>query len=64
MVFLDGTNVRAHPKAAGAARRGDLKPSEYLASRVGFKLKATDVIDVLSDPFIWHGVPGHVQSNN
>jgi len=28
MVFLDGTNVRAHQKAAGAARRGDLKPSE------------------------------------
>jgi len=23
MVFLDGTNVRAHQKAAGAARRGD-----------------------------------------
>ncbi|WP_244476851.1 transposase, partial [Methylobacterium sp. Leaf117] len=24
MVFLDGTNVRAHQKAAGAAKRGDL----------------------------------------
>ena len=24
MVFLDGTSVRAHQKAAGAARRGDL----------------------------------------
>ena len=30
MVFLDGTNVRAHQKAAGAARRGDLKLSETI----------------------------------
>ncbi len=30
MVFLDGTNVRAHQKAAGAAKRGDLGPSETL----------------------------------
>ena len=30
MVFLDGTNVRAHQKAAGAAKRGDLQPSETL----------------------------------
>jgi len=30
MVFLDGTNVRAHQKAAGAAKRGDLRPSETL----------------------------------
>ena len=28
MVFLDGTSVRAHHKAAGAARRGALKGSE------------------------------------
>jgi transposase len=30
IVFLDGTNVRAHQKAAGAAKRGDLEPSETL----------------------------------
>lgn len=30
MVFLDGTNMRAHQKAAGAAKRGDLQPSETL----------------------------------
>jgi len=30
MVFLDGTNMRAHQKAAGAAKRGDLGPSEML----------------------------------
>jgi hypothetical protein len=29
-VFLDGTNMRAHQKAAGAAKRGDLQPSETL----------------------------------
>jgi hypothetical protein len=27
-------------------------------------LKAVDVIDVLSDPFIMHGVPGHIRSGN
>ena len=39
MVSLDGTSVRAHQKAAGAARRGDLELSEtvvkHLAARVG-----------------------------
>ncbi len=38
IVFLDGTSVRAHQKAAGAARKGDLKLSETvvkpLAARV------------------------------
>jgi transposase len=28
MSFLDGTSIRAHQKAAGAARKGDLKRSE------------------------------------
>jgi hypothetical protein len=26
MVFLDGSNMRAHQKAAGAAKKGDLEP--------------------------------------
>ena len=34
MVFLDGTSVRAHQKAAGAARRGALKLSETIAKRL------------------------------
>ena len=34
MVFLDGTSVRAHQKAAGAARRGDLQPSETIVKRL------------------------------
>ncbi len=34
MVFLDGTSVRAHQKAAGAARRGDLKLSEAIVKRL------------------------------
>ena len=25
MVFLDGTSIRAHPKAAGASKKGDLE---------------------------------------
>ena len=37
---------------------------ECLTIRVGRKLKATDVIDVLSDLFILRGVPGHVRSDN
>jgi putative transposase len=37
---------------------------ECLAIRVGRKLKATDVVDVLSDLFILRGVPGHIRSDN
>ena len=34
MTFLDGTSIRAHQKAAGAARRGDLKLSETSVRRL------------------------------
>jgi len=34
MVFLDGANIRAHQKAAGAARKGDLQQSETSARRL------------------------------
>ena len=37
---------------------------ECLAIRVARKLKAIDVIDVLSDLFILRGVPGHIRSDN
>jgi putative transposase len=37
---------------------------ECLAIRVGRQLRATDVIDVLSDLFILRGIPGHVRSDN
>jgi putative transposase len=37
---------------------------ECLAIRVGRKLKAIDVIDVLSDLFILRGIPGHIRSDN
>jgi putative transposase len=37
---------------------------ECLAIRVDRKLKAIDVIDVLSDLFILRGVPGHIRSDN
>jgi putative transposase len=37
---------------------------ECLAIRVARKLKATDVIDLLSDLFILRGVPGHIRSDN
>jgi putative transposase len=37
---------------------------ECLAIRVARKLKADDVIDVLSDLFILHGTPAHIRSDN
>ena len=37
---------------------------ECLSIRVARKLKATDVIDVLSDLFILRGVPSHIRSDN
>jgi hypothetical protein len=37
---------------------------ECIAIRVDRKLKATDVIDVLSDLFILRGVPAHIRSDN
>jgi transposase InsO family protein len=37
---------------------------ECIAIRVSRKLKATDVIDVLSDLFILRGVPKHIRSDN
>lgn len=41
MVFLDGTSVRAHQKAAGAAKRGDLRPSETIVRRLAVLVVAT-----------------------
>jgi transposase InsO family protein len=37
---------------------------ECLSIRVARRLKATDVIDVLSDLFILRGIPGHIRSDN
>jgi transposase InsO family protein len=37
---------------------------ECLAIRASRKLKAHEVIDVLSDLFSLRGVPGHIRSNN
>ena len=37
---------------------------ECLAIRVGRRIKAADVIDVLADLFILRGVPGHIRSDN
>ena len=34
MTFLDGTSIRAHQKAAGAARKGALKRSETTVKRL------------------------------
>ena len=37
---------------------------ECLAIRINRKLKATDVIDALSDLFILRGIPTHIRSDN
>jgi transposase len=34
MTFLDGTNIRAHAKAAGAAKKGDLEQNVRLVRRL------------------------------
>ena len=34
MAFLDGTTIRAHQKAAGAAKKGDLQPSATSVRRL------------------------------
>ena len=40
MVFLDGTNMRAHQKAAGAARKGALQQSATHVRRLAARLAA------------------------
>ena len=40
MTFLDGTNVRAHQKAAGAARKGALKLNETMVRRLAGRVAA------------------------
>ena len=39
-------------------------PPECLIIRINRKLRAVDVIDLLSDLFILRGVPGHIRSDN
>lgn len=41
MVFLDGTNVRAHAKAAGAPKKGDPAASGTSARRLAGRVAAT-----------------------
>jgi transposase len=41
MTFLDGTNVRAHQKAAGARRKGALKLNETIVRRLAALVAAT-----------------------
>lgn len=40
MVFLDGTNIRAHHKAAGAAKKGDTEDAEALVKRLAARVEA------------------------
>ena len=40
MTFLDGTSIRAHQKAAGAARKGALKLNETHVRRLGARVGA------------------------
>ena len=42
MAFLDGTNVRAHAKAAGAAKRGALKRAAALVRRLAEAVEAME----------------------
>jgi transposase len=42
MTFLDGTSIRAHQKAAGAARKGDLQRSEMHVQRLAALVAAME----------------------
>jgi len=42
MTFLDGTNIRAHQKAAGAARKGALQRSETSVKRWAARVADTE----------------------
>jgi transposase len=42
MVFLDGSSIRAHHKAAGAARKGDLHRSETAVKHVAALVAAME----------------------
>ncbi len=42
MTFLDGTNIRAHQKAAGAARKGALQLSETSVKRWAARVADTE----------------------
>ena len=42
MTFLDGTNIRAHQKAAGASRKGDLQKSEMIVKRLADLVEAME----------------------
>ena len=63
MAFLDGTNVRAHAKAAGAPKKGGTGPErdarEALGrSRGGFGTKVTAVADSRGRAVAFHLAPG------
>ena len=51
-------------KGAHGWKRIDKFTLECQSIRVARKLKAADVIDVLSELFILRGVPGHIRSDN
>jgi putative transposase len=59
-----------HPLGCRAVRKYrilnvlDELTHECLAIRIAHKLKASDVIDVLSDLFILRGVPAHIWSGS
>ena len=42
MAFLDGSSIRAHHKAAGARKRGDLRDSEIAVKRLADLVEATE----------------------
>ncbi|MBS0984563.1 transposase, partial [Gluconobacter cerinus] len=40
MVFLDGTNIRAHHKAAGAAKKGNSEAAEAIVKHLAARVEA------------------------
>ena len=42
LTYLDGTSIRAHQKAAGSPRKGELQKSEMLVRRLGALVAALE----------------------
>ncbi|HBR69708.1 MAG TPA: hypothetical protein DEA55_10075 [Rhodospirillaceae bacterium] len=55
--LYDGRNIRMLTVVDEYSR-------ECLAIRVNYRMRASDVIDVLSDLFLTYGIPDHIRSDN
>ncbi|MDR6184016.1 transposase [Asaia bogorensis NBRC 16594] len=58
MVFLDGTNIRAHHKAAGAAKKGDFENTAAIVKHLAAHVEALAAKS--ASPLMGAGKPCHL----